>query len=177
MCPGSLICNRLFKFVMLKKLSLLIPLLILTGSDFYSEYSPILMNRSDLEKSVKMIGSSRTISEPGKIYLYKNWIFLVEKYKGIHFIDNSNPETPVLKDFLTVPGCMDVAVGKGILYVDSSVDLVGVSIDFSNMKSKEVSRAKGVLSEIVSPYGFINEKFTRRKRPENTEIVGWIKND
>jgi len=160
---------------MLKKMSLLIPLLILTGSDFYSEYTPILMNRSDLENSVKMIGSSRTISDPGKIYIYNDWIFLVEKYKGIHFIDNSNPDNPVLHDFLSVPGCIDVAVGNGILYVDSSVDLVGVSIDYSNMNSKVVSRARNVLSEIVSPYGYIDNKFSRRNRPENTEIVGWVK--
>jgi hypothetical protein len=161
---------------MLKKLILFIPLILFSGSYYYQDYNPILMDRSDLEVSVGLAGMPKNINAPGKIYVYRNWVFLVEKYKGIHLIDNSDPADPVLRDFLKVPGCMDVAVGNGILYVDNSVDLVGVSIDFASMKSREVCRKKKVLPEIVSPEGYIPSDFCRRNRKPDTEIVGWIKN-
>lgn len=161
---------------MLKRLLLLLPVFLFSGSYYYQDYTPILMNRSDLEASVGLAGMAKNINDPGKIYLYKNWVFLVEKYKGIHLIDNTDPALPVRRDFLKVPGCMDVAVGNGILYVDNSVDLVGVSIDFASMRSREVCRKKKVLPEIVSPYGYIPSDFSRRNRPADTEIVGWIEN-
>lgn len=161
---------------MLKKIILFVPFLLLTGSYIRLDYQAILMNRTDLEASVKLAGSPKVISNPGKIYLYKNWVFLVEKYKGIHLIDNTDPANPVVKDFLKVPGCLDVAVGNDILYVDNSVDLVGVSVNFNEMKSREVCRKKKVLPEIISPYGYIPTNYQRGNRPEGTEIVAWIEN-
>jgi len=171
-----LLFETTFWNAMLKKLILILPFVLFSGVYLQPDYTAILMNRSVLEESVKLAGSPKIIANPGKIYLYKNWIFLVERYKGIHLIDNTDPVNPVIRDFLMVPGCMDVAVGNGILYVDNSVDLVGVSVDFSRMKSLEVCRKKKILPEINSPYGYIPSTFSRRNRPPNTEIVGWIDN-
>jgi len=116
----------------------------------------------------------KIIANPGKIYLYQNWIFLVEKYKGLHLIDNTDPANPVRKAFLTVPGCMDVAVGNGILYVDNAVDLVAVKLDLTQGTAQEVSRRRNTLPEIVSPAGFIPSSYSRMNRPANTEIIGWL---
>ena len=117
----------------MKKLLLFIPLLLLSGFSVKDDYYPILMNRSDLLVSVQLTKSAMPLTKPGKIYLYKNWIFLVENYKGIHLIDNSNPANPLRENFLKVPGCQDVAVHNGILYVDNSVDLVAVRLDLVQM--------------------------------------------
>ena len=160
----------------MKKLLLLIPLFLMTGSYYREEYIPILMNRSDLETSVQLTGTSKVITNPGKIYLYRNWIFLVEKYKGIHLIDNADPANPVRRGFLKVPGCVDVAVGNGILYVDNAVDLVGVSLDLTQLTANEVCRKIRILPEIVSPDGYIPFGYLRSNRPANTEIIGWISN-
>jgi len=151
-------------------------LLLFSAFNAQDAYYPILMTRSDLEASVKLTNSAMSLTHPGKIYLYKNWIFLVEKYKGIHLIDNSNPSNPLRKAFLKVPGCMDVAVRNSILYVDNAVDLVAVHLDLVEMTATEVSRRHWALPEIESPDGYIPEEYMRPKRPVNTEIVGWISN-
>lgn len=160
----------------MKKLLLLIPLFLFTGFNTSDSYYPMIMNRSDLEASVQLTNVAKPLTNPGKIYLYKNWIFLVEKYKGIHLIDNADPSNPVRKAFLRVPGCMDVAVGNDILYVDNAVDIVAVDLDFARLTAKVVSRKIRALPEIVSPYGYIPDEYSRGKRPANTEIVGWISN-
>ncbi|HET9571142.1 MAG TPA: hypothetical protein VFP20_07015 [Bacteroidales bacterium] len=159
----------------MKKLLLLLAILLFSGSDVYYgvSYIPMLMDRSQLEVSVEMVSSSMPIRNPGRIYVYQNWLMLVEQYKGIHLIDNTDPVHPVRRAFLKVPGCQSLAVGNGILYVDNAVDLVGVKIDFSSLQSHEVARNRMALPEINSPNGFVPWEFSRANRPENTEIVGW----
>jgi hypothetical protein len=158
----------------MKKLLLLFAILLFSGSSYYSGYIPILMFRSDLESSVRLTDSVMTIRKPGRIYLYQNWLMLVEKFKGVHLIDNSDPANPVRKGFLRVPGCQNVAVGNGTLYVDNAVDLVGVKINFTTMEGKVVARKKLALPEIESPEGYLPWKYARNNRQQHTEIVGWI---
>jgi len=159
---------------MLKKGLLLLSLILFGSSYYYTEYVPVLMNRTDLEASVEMAGEAKPITDPGKLCLYQQWVLLVEKYKGIHLIDNSDPSNPVNRDFLRVPGCRDVVVGNGILYADNAVDLVGISVDFSALTASVVCRKKAILPEVDSPEGYIPSKFKRWNRPDNTEIVAWV---
>jgi len=158
----------------MKKLLLLLPLFLFTGFNLQEEYYPMLMTRAELEASVQLTHAAMPLTSPGKICLYQNWIFLVEKYKGIHLIDNSNPTNPVRKDFLKVPGCVDVAVRNNILYVDNAVDLVAVRLDPEKLTATVVSRRAYALPEIQSPDGYIPNEYSRSRRPANTEIVGWI---
>lgn len=158
----------------MKKLLLLFSILLLSGSTYYSGYVPILMFRSELESSIRLTDTILTIRKPGRIYLYQNWVMLVEKYKGIHLIDNADPANPIRRGFLRVPGCQNVAVGNGTLYVDNAVDLVGVKIDFATMEGRVVARKKRALPEIESPEGYIPWKYVRNNRQRDTEIVGWI---
>lgn len=160
----------------MKKLLLLFSILILSGSSIYQGaiYVPLLMDRSELEVSVQLVASSLPLQNPGRMYVYRNWLLLVEQYKGIHLIDNTDPANPVRKAFLKVPGCQNVAVGNNILYVDNAVDLVGVQVNFDNLQAKELARNRKALPEILSPSGYIPWDVARRNRPENSEIVGWI---
>ena len=159
----------------MKKLLLLFAIVLFSGSDVYNgvSYIPMLMDRSELEASVQMVASSMPIRTPGRIYVYQNWLLLVEQYKGIHLIDNTDPAHPVRKAFLRVPGCQSMTVGNGILYVDNAVDLVGIKIDLGSLQVHEVARNKKALPEINSPNGYVPWEFSRINRPANTEIVGW----
>lgn len=159
---------------MIKKGLVFISLLLFNSSYIYTEYTPILMDRSELESSISMAEEAKVITNPGKICLYRQWVLLVENYKGIHLIDNTDPTNPVRRDFIRIPGCRDVAVGNGILYVDNAVDLVGIYVDFNALTAKEVSRKVRVLPEIASPDGYIPYSYSRRNRPDNTEIIGWL---
>jgi len=158
----------------MKKLMLLFSILLFSGFSYNGVgYIPMLMDRSELEVSVQLVGSALPIRNPGRIYIFQNWLLLVEQYKGIHLIDNTDPANPVRRDFLRVPGCQSMAVRNGVLYVDNAVDLVGVKIDINTLQALEIARNRKALPEINSPDGYIPWGFSRANRPANTEIVGW----
>ncbi len=135
-------------------------------------YTPILMTRQSLENSVEMLSAS-TIEKPGKIYFKDNYIFINEKYKGVHIINNANPENPIKEGFIRIPGCIDMAMKGNILYADNAVDLV--AIDLSDPSNIQVtSRVKNVFPELLPPgKDWLPWTFTKENRPENTIIVGW----
>jgi hypothetical protein len=107
-------------------------LLVFTSSSIeYTDtriYIPIFMERSELENSVTFIKEGRDLGNPGKIYVYGKYILINERYKGVHVIDNTTPETPKNMAFITAPGCLEMAVKDGILYMDNAVDLVAFDL-------------------------------------------------
>lgn len=155
---------------------LFVLLVVSTASDStYFYYSPIFMERVDLETSIQLYDSPKPISKPGKLCLYRNWVLLVETYKGVHLIDNSDPINPVSKGFLTVPGCMEVAVRNDVFYVNNAVDLVGVNVDFTAMTAVELSRQTDVLPILTNPEGYVSEYVMNKCSDGSLEVVGWIK--
>ncbi len=137
-------------------------------------YSAIIMSRAELEKSIEF-QAARPIIQIGKIYKKGSFIFITEKYKGIHVIDNTNPSTPIKAGFIRVPGCIDISVKNNSLYADNSVDLV--TIDIGNLPEVKVTeRIKNIFPEPLPPdLRYIPYKFSKENRPENTIIVEWKK--
>jgi len=88
--------------------------------------------------------------------------------KGIHIIDNTNPESPVNKYFINIPGNLDVAVKGNILYADLFSDLV--TIDISNPSHIQVKK----VTEKVFPY----RQYANGFSPDSTKIiVDWVQKD
>jgi len=139
-----------------------------------TSYQPLLVKRSELEQSVSF-STPREINNPGKIYFREGYLFLNEKYEGVHVIDNRNPENPVQLGFLKIPGSIDMAANGNYLYVDNAVDLV--TIDLSDRANPQlVSRRKNVFPELPPPdLNFVPDRFMAYNRPENTIIIGWEK--
>jgi hypothetical protein len=80
------------------------------------------------------------IRSAGKIFLIGNYIFLSEKNKGVHIINNSNPEAPVNQAFIPIPGTEDVVVKGNILLADCFIDLLSIDIsDPNNVKLVHVA--------------------------------------
>lgn len=162
----------------MKRLSIFLFLFVVlssTNSDnIYnsSEYFPILMEREQLEKSV-IYREAQDIENPGKIYYKDGFIFLNEKYKGIHVIDNSDPSDPQNVGFINIPGCIDMAIKNTSLMADNAVDLVTVNIqDFPQISV--TSRIRNAFPESTPPgETFIPYMFSSGNRPKNTIIVGW----
>ena len=79
---------------------------------------------------------SRTISysppEPtknaGKIYAYNSYVFQVEHGKGIHVIDNSNPQLASKIAFINIAGCTELAIKSNYLYTNNINDLIVISL-------------------------------------------------
>lgn len=141
---------------------------LLTASDIaplqYGGWTPYFMTRPELERSVFYADEAREMSDPGKIYVAGEMIYVVERYKGIHVIDNSDPANPRSTDFIVAPGCIDVAVRDNIIYLDNAVDLVAFDLSAGAV----TKRLKNYFPEPLSPAG-------DRYRNNSSEmiLVGW----
>lgn len=120
----------------------------------YAEYlvaRPIMMDRDEFTQSVNVI-APRPVDESGKVYTYGDYIFVNDKYKGVHVIDNRNPNQPVKTGFIKIPGNVGISVKDDYLFADSLMDLV--VIDISNMDQiEQVNRLQNVLyNNVVFPF-------------------------
>ncbi len=142
-------------------------------NEFTTEgYKPIYMNNEDVHK----IHSQRPLSmiNTGKIYLYNNHVFINERGRGIHVIDNGNPQNPVNIKFLNIPGNYDISIRNNILYADNITDLI--AIDISNLDSLVVkSRISNVYSENKQMYPDFASGYFECVDPSKGFVVGWTK--
>lgn len=126
----------------------------------YTEYQPVKISLAELRSSVKM-EEAQQLHHPGKIYLRAPYIFINEAGEGIHIIDNSNKSNPVVKAFLRIPGCYDMAVYGNVLYADSYTDLLAFDIaDVADIRT--LGRQNDVFKTRTDHYYY---------RTENNEIV------
>lgn len=140
----------------------------------YADYlvaRPLIMTKAEFRNSVDIV-SPLPINESGKIYAYKDYIFVNDKYKGVHVIDNSNPVSPQKIAFIKIAGNVDVSVKDDILYADSLTDLI--VLDISNMESITiVNRMEDVLREnMVWPFEADFIEYDGLDY-ENEIVVGW----
>lgn len=132
---------------------------------------PLTVSLEEFRAEPDIIGP-QPINKSGKIYAYANFIFVNEPYKGIHIIDNTNPQAPLKTGFITIAGNVDISVKDNYLYADSLQDLIVLDIsDLNNIQ--QVSRLEGVLqdniawpveAEIVDATGW---------NSESEILVGW----
>lgn len=112
-------------------------------------YAPVYISRDKaFSTSVK---APQSIDSPGKMYLYNNFIYVSDRGKGVHIIDNSIPTSPVKLKFIEIPGVNDVVVKNGILYADNLTDLVAFDIsDLANINLTK--RVKNVYPTSIQLY-------------------------
>jgi len=139
--------------------------------DYQNEYEPILMSRAEMEAAVQ-VREARDIEKPGKIWVYNDFIFVIEQYKGIHVLNNLNAENPINISFIQIDGCTDVAVKSGVIYANNAVDLIGVKPASDYQSINVVSRNRDVLPKLQAPVGVYTDDF-EKFRPDNTIIVRW----
>ncbi|WP_372916616.1 LVIVD repeat-containing protein [Salegentibacter sp.] len=98
---------------------------------------PVTMSVADFRTSV-YIQEAKEIEQAGKIYTYKDYVFINDVNRGVHIIDNSNPETPQKIKYLKIPQNTDVAIKEDMLFANSGMDLVVFDIsDINNIKQQE----------------------------------------
>ena len=137
-----------------------------------SNFEPIMMTRSDMEASVQL-RDARDIEAPGKIWVFNDYILLIEQYKGIHIIDISNPSSSENIAFIQVDGCTEITMKGNVLYANNGVDMIGIkpNQDFSDFTV--VARNRNMLPIISSPEPW-NDWYFYDKLPASTIIVRWV---
>lgn len=102
------------------------------------------------------------------MFIKGNYLFLSEKNKGIHIINNTNPASPVNESFIPIPGTEDVVVKGNTLLADCFIDLLSIDIsDPSNAKLVHI--AANVFPERRYINGFSLDS--------NMVIVDWVTKD
>lgn len=89
--------------------------------------------------------TAEDIINPGKVFVGDDFILIGEEEKGIHVIDNSNPNNPVFINFLNIPGNREFFVSGDLLFAESYYDLV--KIDIRDIRNAQlVSRAENIFT-------------------------------
>lgn len=68
------------------------------------------------------------LNNPGKIYIYGQFLLVGEKSRGVHIYDNTDPTNPDHVGFINIPGNDDIALKGNILYADQGNDLVAIDV-------------------------------------------------
>jgi hypothetical protein len=133
-------------------------------------YKPLTEVRAEMKSS-----AARGLKNPGKIYIYGNYIFLSETNEGIHIIDNSKPATPKNIAFIPIPGNVDLAVTGNTLYADSYSDLVVLDI------SDPLAVTAKKFFDNMFPYRNPYYGYSGVSRPANIDsikvIVSWTRHE
>lgn len=90
----------------------------------YRASIPVFLEMHSIREADIIIQPSPGLDDPGKIYLYGDFLFINEPQKGIHIWDNANPSNPSPISFIPIPGNVDLAINSEMLYADSYVDLL-----------------------------------------------------
>ncbi|MBN3583232.1 hypothetical protein JYB64_12605 [Algoriphagus aestuarii] len=115
----------------------------MTTTYTYRTMVPVYLEMSDVRARVISTEPAKPLDNPGKIYIYEDYLFINEPTKGIHILDNTNPSSPKNLSFIPIAGNVDLAVNGNILYADNYVDLL--AFDLSNINDiKLVKRVEDV---------------------------------
>ena len=90
----------------------------------YKGNSPVTISYDEWRSIEPKLQDSIGLENPGKIYAYKNALYINETGKGIHVYDNSDPLSPVDMGFIDIHCNFDVAVKGNTLYAGSYSDLL-----------------------------------------------------
>jgi hypothetical protein len=93
----------------------------------YQIMRPVYEDKAVVYNNIKS-GPARELSQPGKIFIKGNYLYVNEIDKGIHLIDNTDPTHPRAISFISIPGNLDVAVSGHYLYADMYTDLLTIDI-------------------------------------------------
>lgn len=114
----------------------------------YRAMVPVYMQMSDFRTNEAIIEPGKQLENPGKIYIYGDFLLINEPQKGIHILDNSNPANPININFIKVPGNVDMAVNANMLYADNYLDLLVFDIS----DPRNIQQIKRVEDVFLSMY-------------------------
>ncbi|MCB0652593.1 MAG: hypothetical protein KDC85_15050 [Saprospiraceae bacterium] len=110
--------------------------------------------------------------KPGKIYYKNGLLFVNEKFKGVHIIDNSDPTHPEKIKFIEIVGNKDISIKGDRLYADNYTDLV--TLDISDLNNITVlSRLKDIYPKAAQAYPEAYEGYFECVNNSLGIVVGW----
>ena len=118
--------------------------------------------------------ASRTVQNPGKIYVYGQYLLVNEINQGIHVYDNLEPENPTSLGFIQLVGNSDMAIKNDVLYADHMGNIVALNIqDFNNLTKQASLPLQNWNYGAPPPSGFFFECVDTEKGL----VVNWKKTE
>jgi hypothetical protein len=71
-------------------------------------FKPVYLVESELKKIY--VSDPIPIQNPGRIYYYKNLIFINEAARGVHIVENSDPKSPKQLKFINIPASGNISI-------------------------------------------------------------------
>ncbi len=118
---------------------------------------PVTLTWEELRADIQPeYGDTAVLTRPGKIYA-KDYLYIVDQYRGIHIFDKTDPQNPIRIAFIPVIGALEISIQGNTLYTNSLIDLVAINLDH------------------VFNASFTNDSYTRTEDifllPRNTDFL------
>ena len=92
--------------------------------------SQVIMPWQEIRAEVQPdLSGNEVLTRTGKIYTLDDWLFVVEKYRGIHIFDVTDTLNPIRQLYLPIPGALDLTIKDGILYSSAFSDLITIDLN------------------------------------------------
>ncbi|SDD86286.1 Uncharacterized conserved protein [Pricia antarctica] len=121
---------------------------ILPDSRDYLIATPLTTALTAFKEEAVSVTEPVAMQESGKIYAYKNYVFVNDVNRGFHILENSDPSAPKNIGFIKLEGNYDISIKDDRLYADSYGDLV--VLDISDIEN--IPPAKRIKNAIYQPY-------------------------
>jgi len=127
----------------------------------------------------------RVLNNPGKIYLYKQYLIINEYGKGAHIYDNSNPQNPIAIAFINIPLNYDISIKNNVMYADAYLGLVVIDISMLPSSINILSFMRYKTNRVYPPLPGADPNFNFGRRgwgiktyfecidPQKGLIIGW----
>ncbi len=133
-------------------------------------YQPIYLNKAE-QYTIETL-AAQPYETPGKIYKYGNFTFQLEKGKGVHIINSTDPANPSKVKFINVPGATEISIKDNMLYSNNFDDLVTLNIaDINNISV--ASRSKGVFPIIYESVPPSDNSYFECVDESRGIVIGW----
>lgn len=143
-----------------------------SNDDFKTKGLKPVYIAKELAKEIKT-ETPMPIMNPGKIYKKYPFIFINERGKGIHIVDNRNNKSPQKISFINIPGNIDIAVKNNILYADNFEDLIALDIT-DPTEVKIISRVEKALPEYTQTYPEGYSGYFECVDPNKGYVIEWV---
>lgn len=122
------------------------------------------------------VEAAHPISQLGKLALKDGYLFVNERLKGIHVIDNRDPANPDPVAFISIPGNTDFEFKGDVLYADNFSDLLVMRLgpDFT---IEITDRLEGLYKNELHAYPGHHEGYFECPDPSKGYVIDWIEAD
>lgn len=158
------------------KYFLLLSLIVIVSCERQNRETSSVMGYAPVYTSAQSRTISYSPAEPtknaGKIYAYNSYVFQVEQGKGIHVIDNANPQQASKIGFINIAGCTELAIKSNYLYTNNVNDLVVISL--ASMTSPSVvNRQDAAFPAIDQTFPPFDNISFECPDPSKGLVIGW----